>query len=131
MERGREYTGENQVVMIDKKIISVSKKFDIPTNRTIPVSAEGGYNLASLIDLMVEVLPNEKKYSVTREAKEEVVSEKASGQAAQGFLNRIKEIAGTAWEWIKDEGEELVLRVAIGIFPAVANSVAKYFRRTF
>jgi len=85
MERGREYTGENQVVMIDKKIISVSKKFDIPTNRTIPVSAEGGYNLASLIDLMVEVLPNEKKYSVTREAKEEVVSEKASGQAAQGF----------------------------------------------
>jgi len=123
--------GLNQMAMINEKIISVSNKFDIPTNRIIPISSEEGYNLVSLVDLMVELLPNEKKYSVTREAKEEIVSEQATEQAAQGIMDRVKEIAGAGWDWVKDEGTELALRAAVVLIPRVANKIAKFLRGIF
>lgn len=69
--------GEKQLTNIQVKVNEIIKAFDVSTERIQTVSAEAKYNLEAVMDAIVEILPKEKKYAVTREAKEEVVSEKA------------------------------------------------------
>lgn len=123
--------GDSQKANLNEKIISVSSKFNVPASHIIEVSADEGYNLVALVDLMVQVLPNEKKYSLTREAKDENVSEQASEQAAEGFMARLKKIAGEGWDWIKDEGLDLFFSAAEVLLPRVSRKVTQFFRSIF
>lgn len=104
--------GPTQKTNIVVKEHDVSKRFEIPTGNIISISSEEKYNLKELVDLVVEVLPNEKKYSFTREAKEENVSEKARVSAEKGTWDSIKEWAGERWDEIKEPVKEILVATA-------------------
>lgn len=104
--------GPTQKTNIVVKEHDVSKRFEISTGNIISISSEEKYNLKELVELVVEVLPNEKKYSFTREAKEENVSEKARVSAEKGTWDSIKEWAGERWEEIKEPVKEIIVETA-------------------
>lgn len=94
--------GEKQCKNILEKEKEISKAFDISAKSISSVSAEEKYNLLPLMDLIVEVLPKDKKYAVLREAKDEVKNETMQMKAEKGIWDTIKEFAGGAWESVKD-----------------------------
>ena len=102
-------TQKNNIVV---KEHDVSKRFEVPTGNIISISSEEKFNLVELVDLVVEVLPNEKKYSFAREAKEENLSEKSRASAEKGTWDSIKEWAGEQWESIKNPVKELLISAA-------------------
>ena len=100
--------GEKQLANIQVKVNEIIKAFDVSTERIQTVSAEAKYNLEAVMDAIVEILPKEKKYAVTREAKEEVVSEKAQTEAEKGIWDTVKEIAGDALEAVREFAIDVV-----------------------
>lgn len=111
--------GEAQIKNILEKESDVSTRFNVSTKEIISVSSEEKYNLKELIDLIVEVLPNEKKFSVTREAKEENVTEEAREKAEKGVWDAVKEFAGEVWDSIKDKAVDVLIASA----PVIAKKV--------
>ena len=80
---------ENQKVNIEEKVRLVHESFGIPLSKICAVSAEEHYGLIDLVEKIVRYLPEAKKYSITREAQEETVSEKANKEAQKGVLDTI------------------------------------------
>lgn len=122
--------GGTQLGNIAIKENDVSKRFDVSTKSiiSIAVSKKGkSYNLASLVNMVVEVLPNEKKYSFTREAKEENVSEEARKSAEKGIWDSVKEMAGEAWDVVKDK----VIDAVIASAPKIISSVGRWLKSWF
>lgn len=114
---------ENQKANLNLKVIDISSRFDVATNKIVAVSAEEAWNLVALINMIVSILPNEKKYSLTREAKPEYVSEEAAEEAERGFYEYIKEKAGKAWDYVKDDVMEAVIDAAKKYAPKVKEAV--------
>lgn len=122
--------GGSQLENISIKEKDVAKRFGVSAKNiiSIAVSKKGkSYNLKSLVDLVVEVLPNEKKYSLTREAKNENVSTEARKSAEKGLWDSVKEMAGNAWNAVKDIGIDLIISSA----PKFLSSVASWVRGWF
>jgi small GTP-binding protein len=115
--------GDNQKNNISLKELDISRQFKVSADKIISISAEESYNLTRLVDLVVEVLPNEKKYSFTREAKEEIVSEKTRVMAEKGIWDSIKELAGSAWEKVKDPVTTILVETGTKI---VSNLIKKF-----
>ncbi|SAK51243.1 GTPase Era [Caballeronia catudaia] len=121
--------GGTQRANIRKKELEVSKKFDVSARNIISIAASKkgrSFNLTSLVDLIVEALPNEKKYAFTREAKEENVSEEARISAEKGIWESIKDFAGEAWDTLKP----LVVDVLIASAPKLLSSLKNWISRT-
>ncbi|CAM4126403.1 GTPase family protein [Kerstersia similis] len=97
-----ERPGQEKEANVQRKIGDVAKAFDVSTDIIIPVSVEEKYNLTGLVSLIVDILPNEKKYSFAREAKEEVKTEGINAKAEKGVWEAIKEWCGDLWEENKD-----------------------------
>ncbi|MCU1759304.1 50S ribosome-binding GTPase [Pseudomonas sp. 14P_8.1_Bac3] len=95
--------GDKQKLNIERKIMEVAREFDVSPNTIEVVSAQDSYNLVALVDKIVAVLPNEKKYSVLRETREENRSEKSYEEAERGIFETIKDYAGKAWDFVKEE----------------------------
>lgn len=127
--------GEKQQVNVNQKLIEVSKAFDVSTNHITAVSVEMGYNLVTLMDAIVEALPNEKKFSVAREAKEEVKNEEIILKAEKGIWDSIKETAGDAWDSVKDFVQDTMIETAKEYsgkaVELVTNSVKSLFKKWF
>lgn len=70
------------------------------------------YNLQMLVTRIVEVLPNKKKYSFAREAKEENVTEETYIKVEKGIFDYVKEKCGDAWDFVKEEVAEIVMENA-------------------
>ena len=107
--------GESQIKNITNKENDISRRFDTSTKNVISIAVHKdgrSYNLKSLVDLIVETLPNEKKYSFTREAKEENISQEAREKAEKGIWDSVKEIAGDLWEGVKDKTVDLIIASA-------------------
>lgn len=104
--------GSKQNDNITIKINDISSRFNVSKNNIIAVSSTDSYNLVELVNLVVEVLPNDKKYPFTREIKDENVSEEAMESAEKGVFDHIKELAGDAWGYIKDEVEDILIESA-------------------
>ncbi len=122
--------GGSQLGNIAIKENDVSKRFGVSTKNiiSIAVSKKGkSHNLKSLVDLVVEVLPNEKKYSFTREAKEENVSKVAREWAERGIWDSVKEMAGEAWDTVKDK----VVDVIIASAPKIISTIGKWLKSWF
>lgn len=127
--------GASQEGNIAKKENDVSKRFNISTKNIISIAIEvedekltgKSYNLKPLVDLVVETLPNEKKYSFTREAKEENVSDDARKSAEKGIWDSVKEFAGDAWDSVKDKVVEVVIVSAPKILASAAKWVKSWF----
>lgn len=127
--------GISQEGNITKKEHDVSSRFNVSTKNIISISVEvederltgNSYNLRPLVERVVEALPNEKKYSFTREAKEENVSEQAREIAERGIWDSVKEVAGDAWDTVKDK----VIDVLIVTAPKIISSAVKWFKSWF
>ena len=109
----------------------ISRRFDFSTNKIIPVSAKGNYNLVELVNRIVEVLPNEKKYAFTRETKEENVSEEAIKSAEKGIFDHIKEAVGNAWDYVKDDVIDYLAEKAKEYIPKAAKKVIGWLTSWF
>ncbi len=108
----------------------ISKRFGVSTNQiiSVAVSKKGrAYNLRELVELVVEALPNEKKFSFTREAKQENVSEEARKGAEKGIWDSVKEFAGEAWDTVKDK----VVDVIIASAPKIISSIGRWIKSWF
>ena len=77
---------------IDLKINDVSRFFGYPKSKIIPISANERYNLDTLVDEIVEVLPKEKKLIVLNKIEETFVSKESANKAINGFWESIDEI---------------------------------------
>ncbi len=117
--------GEKQLANIQVKVNEIIKAFDVSTERIQTVSAEAKYNLEAVMDAIVDILPKEKKYAVTREAKEEVVSEKAQIEAEKGIWDTVKEIAGDALEAVREFAIDVVERGIKKVAKAVISRIFK------
>jgi len=111
-ENNKKNLGENQKNNLSKKIIDISNLFDISINRIIEVSANYKYNLVTLVSKIIEVLPNEKKSSFAREAKDENISEETYEKAEKGTWDAIKEKFDDVWDSVKDNAAELLIAAA-------------------
>ena len=123
--------GPNQEKNIALKANDISSRFNIPTNKIIAISSSDGYNLVELVNRVVEVLPNEKKYSFTREAKEGNVSEEAARNAEKGVFDHIKEYAGKAWDAVKDVVVPVIVESATKVVKHAAKAVVSWFKSWF
>lgn len=122
--------GGTQTGNIAIKENDVSRRFGVTANRVISVaiSKKGkAYNLKELVNLVVEALPNEKKFSFTREAKQENVSEEARKGAEKGIWNSVKEFAGDAWDSVKDKAVDIIIISA----PKIISSVGRWLKSWF
>lgn len=122
--------GGTQSGNIAAKENDVSRRFGVSANKiiSIAVSKKGrSYNLKELVDLVVEALPNEKKFSFTREAKQENVSEEARKGAEKGIWDSVKEFAGEAWDSVKDK----VVDVIIASAPKIISTVGRWIKSWF
>lgn len=95
-----------QLETIRGKIDVVANTFSVKTKKVFPVSADEKFGLVGLVDLIVEILPNEKKFSFVREAKEENVSKKSKRKAEKGFWTSLWESVGEAASKAKEFYEE-------------------------
>ncbi|HBO3046077.1 TPA: 50S ribosome-binding GTPase [Pseudomonas aeruginosa] len=107
--------GVEQEQNIIKKINDISARFNVSTNKIVPVSAEESYNLKEVVDKVVDILPAEKRFSFTREAKEENVSEAAQKKAEEGIWDHIKEKFSDVIDYVKDD-----------LLDTVADTVREY-----
>lgn len=127
--------GRSQEGNIAKKENDVSRRFDVSTKNIISIAVQvkdkkltgKSYNLKTLVDRVVEALPNEKKYSFTREAKEENVSQQARESAEKGIWDSVKEMAGEAWDTVKDK----VVHVMIASAPKIIGKVSQWIKGWF
>lgn len=123
--------GPKQEANITAKVNDISARFDISTKKIIAVSSSDGYNLVELVNRVVEVLPNEKKYSFAREAKDENVSEEAAICAEKGVFDHIKEFAGAAWDAVKDVVVPVLIESATKAVKHVASKALAWFKSWF
>ncbi len=122
--------GETQLSNIALKENDVSRRFGISTGQIISVaiSKKGkSYNLKELVERVVQELPNEKKYSFTREAKEENVSEDARKSAEKGLWDSVKEIAGEAWEAVKEQSMNIIIASAPKVIAGAVRWLKSWF----
>ena len=115
-----------QLENIVRKTDDIASRFSVDKNTIIPISANDSYNLVKLVNKIVEVLPNEKKYSFTRETKKEIVSDEASENAEKGIWTHVKEMAGTAWDYIKDEVLDEAVKIILKVVPKPVVVVLKW-----
>ncbi len=111
-ENNKKTLGENQKNNLAKKINDISNVFDISTNKIIEVSANHKYNLVALVSKIIEVLPNEKKSSFAREAKDENVSQETYEKAEKGTWDAIKEKFADVWDSVKDTVADVIIATA-------------------
>lgn len=119
--------GEKQHSNILIKVDEISKAFEVSTKFISTVSAEEKYNLLPLMDLIVEVLPKEKKYAVLREANEDVKNEAMQEKAEKGIWDTVKEIAGSALEAVKDFAVSTVVKSAGSVARSIFKSITSWF----
>lgn len=129
--------GENQIKNIAVKENDVSRRFNIPTNKIISIAAEESkYNLKELVTLIVKILPNEKKYSFTREAKKEnvteevkIIAEKSIWESVKSFFEGSIEKISTVGKKILEEkiNQELVEKGLNILAETVGNFLKKRF----
>ncbi|WP_313128720.1 GTPase family protein [Pseudescherichia vulneris] len=104
-----------QLASMNEKIIEISKAFDIPTKNIIATSSKKNYNISEAMELIIDIIPNEKKYAFYREAGENVKTENMAEKAEKGVWDSVKEWAGEAWDAVKDVAVEVVSAALIAV----------------
>lgn len=104
--------GPKQSENIREKVDGISEFFGVESSAVCAVSAEEGYGLVGLVDQIVSTLPNEKKYGIIREAKEENVSKESTREAERGIWESVKGFFGAAIDFYKENKEAVHTVVA-------------------
>lgn len=100
--------GAKQKISIEDKVKQISELFQINSSRIVSVAFDDDtgdalqpfrkYNIDKLIETIVDVVPDEKKYAFVRESEEDVRTRKSTSQAEEGIWSAIKKFAGDAWD---------------------------------
>jgi len=127
--------GVRQMDNLAIKKHEVAREFGVQADSVVAVSSHERYNLDALVTQVVNVLPNEKKVSFAREAKEENVTQSTFETAENGLLDYIAEKCGDALYYVRHELNE-VLQASIREYaPKVveesARVVGSWFKRVF
>ncbi|TXI38774.1 MAG: GTP-binding protein [Nitrosomonas sp.] len=83
-----------QLENIRMKAEEVAKVFNVSSNEICAVSADEGFGLVGLVEHVINILPNEKKFGFARETKKENISTKSAKEVERGVWETIKEYAG-------------------------------------
>lgn len=102
-----------QIENIDRKKKLVKQTFDVPWSHVIPVSATERYELTALVHRMVQVLPNEKKVSIVREAAPDTVSPEAAAEAKRGVLQSVIDYAKDVLKGVAVAGFIILVEKAV------------------
>lgn len=121
--------GERQLINLQAKINDISSRFDVSTNKIVAVSASDAYNLVELVNKIVEVMPNSKKFSVVRETKEENRSATAAKKAEKGIIDHLKQFAGDAWEFVKKDVFDSVRKTVRIYGPDITKKVLGWLQK--
>lgn len=113
-------------VNIQKKVDEISKAFNISTTYIQTTSVSLKYNIVETMEKIIEILPNEKKYSVYREANENIKTEKMEETAERGMWESVKEWAGEAWETTKEIVAEIAIETVKNAGKSVVNFISKF-----
>lgn len=97
---------------IREKAELVANTFGINTSEICAVSANENFGLVALVEHIVDVLPNEKKFGFAREAKEETVSQESEKNAEKGIWDAIKEYAVKANEFYVENKDAIHTAIA-------------------
>ncbi|MFJ5320530.1 GTPase family protein [Pectobacterium parvum] len=100
---------ESKEFNIQKKVIEISNAFGVPTTYVQTASVAQNYNVIETMEKIIEILPNEKKFSMYREATEAIKTEKMAESAEMGIWESVKEFAGDAWDTVKDVAKEVAV----------------------
>jgi len=125
---------EKQLSNIAVKENEVSSRYSVPTSRIISVAVDEHnfdekYNVVQLVDLVVRILPNEKKYAFAREARDDNVSEDSREQAEEGLWESIKEFAGEAWGSVREVVIKEIIESAPVVFQKAATTIGRWFKK--
>lgn len=110
--------GAKQASNIEKKRRIVADTFGLPLSCVIAVSASETYGLVSLVDKVIELLPNDKKAIVLDAVKADNRSEYSKSEAKRGFLD---EVFDAVIEVLP------VARIAKAAVTYVAEKLSKFF----
>ena len=110
---------------INKKINEISKAFGVSTQYIQTASATRNYNIVETMEKIIEILPNGKKYSLYREASQNIKTEKMEDAAEKGIWDSIKDWAGDAWDTVKD----IAVEVAKSTIKNFGKKVLKWLSR--
>lgn len=110
--------GAKQASNIEKKRQIVADIFGLPLSCVIAVSASETYGLVSLVDKVIELLPNDKKAIVLDAVKADNRSEYSKSEAKRGFLD---EVFDAVIEVLP------VARIAKAAVTYVAEKLSKFF----
>lgn len=127
---------DNQMANIAIKERDVSRRFDISAKKIISVAvgentASEKYNIVELVDLIVEVLPNEKKFSFAREANEDAISPDSRHKAEKGLWDSVKSFAGEAWDSLSDKVVDKLIESAPRVFTIAASFLSSWIKKIF
>ncbi len=109
-ENGKKLS-KTQIANIERKEQDVINRFSVERNRVIPVSATQKIGLEELVTVAIQLLPNDKKYSFSREAKKENVSKEAKEEVKRGILEYLGEALDATKDFVADVVEEVWDRV--------------------
>lgn len=112
----RNQPSSTQARNIEAKLDAIQQQFQAPAYLACAVSAEERYGLTALVELIVRRLPQEKKWSFTREARQENVSEAARRESEQGL-----------WDTIKQAASELLCEAWEKVSSAISSAVGRLF----
>jgi predicted GTPase len=118
-------TGD-QFSSVNQKIIEISSTFDIPTKNIIATSSKKHYNISEAMELIIDIIPNEKKYAFYREAGENVKTENMQEKAEKGVWDSVKEWAGEAWDSVKDVVVEAVAATLISVGSKIIGKLKRW-----
>jgi hypothetical protein len=105
--KNKNVPGEKQSQLILRKEADVGKAFSVSEDKICSISVEKKYSLNLLLEIIISLVPNEKKYSFIREAIPEHVTDKAKTEAKKGFMERIWEEIKSAAQLVKETGEKV------------------------
>lgn len=125
----RHQPGGRQKGNLEEKKQHIAREFGLQHSHVVAVSAEENYNIDLLVSTIVSALPNDKKASLVREAKEENVTDEAIAESEMGILDylasKIGEVIYHAGEFLSDFAAEAARRYGAKISKIVISWLAK------
>lgn len=124
-------TNKLDQVILEKENL-LSREFDLSIRYISSVATEydddtkayRSFNLDGLVNKIVSVLPNEKKYAITREIDDKNVTSETRVAAELGLWESIKSFMGDAFDSAKDVASDII----IASLPSALSWLTKKFK---
>ena len=123
--------GKDKQKNINEKIKIVSEQFDFSEEWIIPISSTQKYNLATVIDKIVERLPSSKKIAFVNNVEEEIITEKTTENVKKGFFETVLEYFRDFTDDVKDKVNDIWDEVKGEVSSKIVTSMFNFFTNFF